>query len=900
MLPWIGVALLSVSWLLGLDYYHAANWPAWGAVLIAGTVLLASARGRLPGSWESAVALALAVPAVIVAPWPYRAGPVLIVAGLGLNLVVLGAVAAGQRTFGHERRPRGRFEAGLAIVLLSRCVQRISTAGVIAGCTLLAQCLGLSAYEAMTARSHELFAPLPQAISGVMNLLGIRGAAYESTVAVFSMRKTHMFGATWELLLDPATWCFVVGGTAFLAWSIWANVPPGRRMGRLATSLAAMLALIAVWLPFRAATLVAVYLDDVLRVDYEGSLNSMRLMWNPWLHLLLLGVPVLLAWRFAAASSAEDRPGPVPTAKRRQSSGAATLQRLTDALRPMASILRPLAAILVATATASFTAALFWDPVGERKQGRIVVEEFHPDPSKIWEPVSRPFDTTWYGNASGYNYYCIFDYLRHCYPSVTRWDKPLGDDALADCDVLVLKVPTRPYVEGEIGAVKRFVARGGGLLLLGEHTDVFHTGENLNAVADLFGFRFNYDCLFGIDSVFDQQLEPPLVPHPIMQHVPSMDFAISCSIDPGSSSGRAVIQSTGLKNLTADYHVDNYYPQPQDSAEMRYGAFVQLWSVRYGDGRVLAFTDSTIFSNFCTFEPGKKEILLGMIEWLNHGDTLGDPRPWLLAAGFVLLATGLACAWGWDGGWLVLLGSGLLSWAVIVVVLPAVHRAAMSLPQPDSEKPLVEVVMDRTVCKSPLPKDGFIAGKDDEFGIFERWILRVGYFTSRRSGTDVFAGDLAVFPYPTGQPSGPFREALIDYVASGGRVLVLDSPENAEESTANDLLEPFGLSIGRTDLGRGELKTSYGAAPVPVVRALAVEGGKPLATVGGRPVGAVADYGRGQVVALGFGSRFTDRQMGVTGDVEPDEALKQVFDVEYLLLRAIIGGTLPAQAPAVK
>ena len=31
-------------------------------------------------------------------------------------------------------------------------------------------------------------------------------------------------------------------------------------------------------------------------------------------------------------------------------------------------------------------------------------------------------------------------------------------------------------------------------------------------------------------------------------------------------------------------------------------------------------------------------------------------------------------------------------------------------------------------------KGGFIAGKPEGFGIFERWILRLGYFTSRRSG----------------------------------------------------------------------------------------------------------------------------------------------------------------------
>lgn len=82
--------------------------------------------------------------------------------------------------------------------------------------------------------------------------------------------------------------------------------------------------------------------------------------------------------------------------------------------------------------------------------------------------------------------------------------------------MLVLKTPTREYSLGEINAIQRFVRRGGGLLLIGEHTDVFGTGTHLNAVAERFGFRFRFDCLFGVDSVFEEHWNRPLTPHPIL------------------------------------------------------------------------------------------------------------------------------------------------------------------------------------------------------------------------------------------------------------------------------------------------------------------------------------------------------------------------------------------------
>ena len=69
-----------------------------------------------------------------------------------------------------------------------------------------------------------------------------------------------------------------------------------------------------------------------------------------------------------------------------------------------------------------------------------------------------------------------------------------------------------------------------------------------------------------------------------------------------------------------EYHYDNFHPIPQHCPEMRYGAFIQVWAARHGQGRVIAFADSTVFSNFCVCQPGKAEMMLGMVEWLNHGN----------------------------------------------------------------------------------------------------------------------------------------------------------------------------------------------------------------------------------------------------------------------------------------
>ena len=44
------------------------------------------------------------------------------------------------------------------------------------------------------------------------------------------------------------------------------------------------------------------------------------------------------------------------------------------------------------------------------------------------------------------------------------------------------------------------------------------------------------------------------------------------------------------------------------------------------------------------------------------------------------------------------------------------------------------------------------------------------------------------------------------------------------------------------------------------------------------------------VTVLGIGARFGDVRMGVTGDVEPDETLRQVYEFQFRLLRWLVEG----------
>jgi valyl-tRNA synthetase len=56
--------------------------------------------------------------------------------------------------------------------------------------------------------------------------------------------------------------------------------------------------IVLAWLPMRAGLLMALYLHRVLRSDPNRPFHAMNHVFSPWMLLLLLLVPVLLAWRF--------------------------------------------------------------------------------------------------------------------------------------------------------------------------------------------------------------------------------------------------------------------------------------------------------------------------------------------------------------------------------------------------------------------------------------------------------------------------------------------------------------------------------------------------------------------------------------------------------------------------
>ncbi|MDI6807962.1 MAG: hypothetical protein QME66_03125 [Candidatus Eisenbacteria bacterium] len=525
----------------------------------------------------------------------------------------------------------------------------------------------------------------------------------------------------------------------------------------------------------------------------------------------------------------------------------------------------------------------FGDP-GVQKQGRILIDEGHSD----WEWTTQKFDTEWYGGKSGYNYYCLRDYLNHFYKVDAGMDS-ITESLLSNYDILFIKTPTRPFSNREIDAIEKFVRAGGGLFLDGDHTNVFGSSTFANPLAERFGLRFNYDATYDLRSLsLSVYNRPSLLPHPVVQRVPTYLFATSCSMDAPMFSDKVII-GYGLRAVRLDYSRTSYFADASKEQNYDFGLFIQAAGTKIGKGRVLGYTDSTVWSNFFMFIPGKPELILGTMEWLNRENRFGFLNPLLLVLGLASLGFGL----------LVLRKKRIENWAAILAVAGLIgfglgarifasgNLASYKDPAPHTG--FTKVAFDWEHSRFTLPVYSLEWDQRLSFHTFYTWTQRLGLVPSlEKSFSDALRkGDIVVVINPIKRFAIEEVDEMTEFVRKGGRLLLLDSPRNWA-STGNELIGPFLMKTDTLTVASSACFDSTRREIATLSNAGMVEGGKPLFTLSnGNPVASYSTFGEGKIVVFNASSNFATETLGGSSAL-PTPAQRKLYDLEFSLLRFLL------------
>ena len=444
----------------------------------------------------------------------------------------------------------------------------------------------------------------------------------------------------------------------------------------------------------------------------------------------------------------------------------------------------------------------FTDP-GTKNAGRVLIDESHSQ----WEKTMRPFDTNWYGMASTYNYYCLRTFLEHYYQVEVNTEE-ITSDLLADQDVIILKCPTRRYEREELETLEAFVHDGGGLFLIGDHTDVFGTSTHLNDLAQRFGLSFDKNGQWDIYGQFSVYRQPKTLGHPVGKHTPEILFATGCTLSARVWHEKPII-GYGMMTRLADYKNEHFFPDEAHYEDREFGLFLQLAGAFEGKGRVLCFTDSTVWSNFSMFYQGKPELLLDSLMWLNRSNTW-----WAHVKPYVLLLSGilaiLAVFLSPSPEELRRHHSSIVVCLMMTVLISSyyvdlIHR--WSYKQPEALRDFKKITFDCEHSDIFLANRFWFPEKSNtqtlHYGAFFVSAQRLGIVPQVRPSfvhTLEKDRDPIIIINPYKKFSDKELAIFQDYISQGGKALILDSSDRAEDSFAWQLLEPLSVEILYTTL----------------------------------------------------------------------------------------------------
>ncbi len=299
--------------------------------------------------------------------------------------------------------------------------------------------------------------------------------------------------------------------------------------------------------------------------------------------------------------------------------------------------------------------------IGTDKQGRILIDEWH---SKGWESSLEPLNTTKYeGQKSVYTYKSMVDLLNKLYTVKVEEDEDVISK-LDDYDILIIKTPTKAFSKNEIDRIHMFIENGGGVLLVGDHTNLFNMNHYLNTISGSYGIKFNYDAVYAIeDGNFVNMYNDNYMRSIATAAVNKYKFATSCSIQPSLSTKIEM----KLNNACAEYmdisHVNFFGNMIPESSEI-WGNLCVAASKEIGKGRLFAFSDSTTFSSFSMFMHDNPEFLIGIMEYLNKENIVNvyyilgiiftlvslalysKKKNWMVHSGFIFIVLGICVLGG--------------------------------------------------------------------------------------------------------------------------------------------------------------------------------------------------------------------------------------------------------------
>ncbi len=742
--------------------------------------------------------------------------------------------------------------------LKNKKIQVISAGVSFSGIILIIQTAIFPFYSIFVSHFHriDILSPI---VSIIGNLFGLTTSVNNNMVFVQTLQQTYPFTTTLEKL-GFFIWLNILVGAIIIIFLLY-----GKR--KILLNL----------LIFFIASLPYLILRYITFIHLYISTDDLDVFWNQW-YMLLSFIPLaLLLIKILPLKDGKFE---------------------CDCFKNFKITNKQIVAIfIIFIFVFSIVGAYAFQDPGSKKSGRVLIDEYHSD----WEDSIKPLDKEWYGMLSTYNYYSWAEWLNYYY-DVYRNNDTITLSLLDNYDILILKCPTDSYSNQEIWSILQFVEKGGGLYLIGDHTDVFGMNTFLNQISEYFGIRFKTDATYELGTGMLSVYKPDdLFPHPIVQNMEELNFMTSCTLEAPITSENVIIGNK-LISEPGTYSTENFFRESTASPESEYGFLLQVAAVKYGKGRVVAFTDSTVFSSFSLFSDGYQKFSLGVMNYLNRDNLYQYLNIVLFTISIISLIASLFLLKNERKLKILFLFLiiGIISFSTTTAIFNYINKVNYPIIKPQSDFIQICFEQEHSDFNVSLQPSLGIFYENDNYGTFYVWTQRLEYVPSLEKNLFYATekGDVVVFINPIKSFNSEEIEAVSSYLEQGGKVLVMDSISNSD-STANELIGNFGLWINYNTLNQNLYagfsnstnNTAVGNITSPY---LSITGGESiLISKDNETYASVVEFHNestgeiGKLMVLIDSYSFSDPVMGGTF-TEPDDQQLQIYNTEFYIFEQIL------------
>ena len=257
--------------------------------------------------------------------------------------------------------------------------------------------------------------------------------------------------------------------------------------------------------------------------------------------------------------------------------------------------------------------------------------------TEIQNPVDYRLHRDQYNYQGTYGFHRLFEHLEdNDYPWIAS-DTHLTPARLEPFDILFINLVhdrMDDFTDNEVQAIKDFVHDGGGLFVIGDHTNVYRHAERVNRFLKPMGLEMMYHTVtdqppfysvsgLGWIMMFD------FADHPINDGVEMLSFKTGGPIAADDPDDHLAFTSEdGFADYWDERDDGGYYgtwSQGDDKQLEPSGPLSVASATKYGDGRAVLVGDQNIFGDAWLNLGHNFEFATNSFEWLAHNEETDRP-----------------------------------------------------------------------------------------------------------------------------------------------------------------------------------------------------------------------------------------------------------------------------------